>query len=93
MRTSSALRLHCVYVASVQTIDGPLHEGIYAGHCLSGDDLHEAVMTVGEAKQWLQQHPEALAAGWKWPLGSTTACLPPRPPGAGTVGSGGRSAL
>ena len=43
-----------------QTIEGPLHEGIYAGHCLSGDDLYEAVMTIDQAKQWLQQHPEAL---------------------------------
>jgi len=43
-----------------QTIEGPLHEGIYAGHCLSGDDLYEAVMTITQAKQWLQQHPEAL---------------------------------
>lgn len=43
-----------------QTIEGPLHEGTYAGHCLSGDDLHEAVMTLAQAKQWLKQHPEAL---------------------------------
>ena len=43
-----------------QTIEGPLHEGTYAGHCLSGDDVYEAVMTLDQAKQWLHQHPEAL---------------------------------
>jgi hypothetical protein len=47
-------------VLEEQTIEGPLHEGTYAGHCLSGDDLHEAVMTLDQAKQWLHQHPEAL---------------------------------
>lgn len=43
-----------------QTIDGPLHEGTYAGHCLTGDDVYEAVMTLDQARAWLQQHPEAL---------------------------------
>lgn len=40
-----------------QTLDGPLHEGIYAGHCLAGDDLGEADMTFEEAKAWAANHP------------------------------------
>ena len=50
-----------------QTIEGPLHEGIYAGHCLSGDDVYEAVMTVDQAKAWLAQHPEALGFTFQHP--------------------------
>ena len=39
-----------------QTLEGPLHEGIYAGHCVAGDDIHEAVMTFDEAKAWAASH-------------------------------------
>lgn len=35
---------------SEQTIVGPLHEGLYAGRCLAGDDLHDGVYTWEEAK-------------------------------------------
>lgn len=40
-----------------QTLVGPLHEGVYRGHCLAGDDIHEAVMTVAQAKEWAASHP------------------------------------
>jgi len=43
-----------------QTIEGPLHEGLYAGHCLAGDDVYEAVMTIAEARKWVDQHEQAL---------------------------------
>ena len=36
---------------------GPLHEGVYRGHCLAGDDIYEAVMTINEALAWAQAHP------------------------------------
>ena len=40
-----------------QTLEGPLHEGIYSGHCLAGDDFFQAVMTFEQAQQWAAQHP------------------------------------
>ena len=40
-----------------QTIDGPLHEGVYAGHAIAGDDLHEAVLTFDDALAWAKAHP------------------------------------
>jgi len=42
---------------SDQIITGPLHEGIYRGHCVAGDDLHEDIMTFEEAKLWALLHP------------------------------------
>mmetsp|Transcript_7296 Transcript_7296/g.16015 ORF Transcript_7296/g.16015 Transcript_7296/m.16015 type:complete len:340 (-) Transcript_7296:524-1543(-) len=39
-----------------QTLEGPLHEGLYRGHCLAGDDIHEAIMTFEQAKQWAAAH-------------------------------------
>ena len=36
---------------------GPLHEGLYAGHCLAGDDIHEDEMTFAQAKEWADAHP------------------------------------
>ena len=44
--------------AAAQVMDGPLHEGMYAGHCLAGDDVHEAEMTFAEAKAWARCHPQ-----------------------------------
>ena len=35
----------------------PLHEGMYRGHCLAGDDVHVACMTFAEAKAWAAAHP------------------------------------
>ena len=40
-----------------QTIDGPLHEGVYAGHAIAGDDLHEAVLTFDDALALAKAHP------------------------------------
>ena len=37
---------------SERTLIGPLHKGFYRGHCLAGDDILEAVMTVEEAIAW-----------------------------------------
>lgn len=51
-----------------QTIEGPLHEGVYAGHCLAGDDVHEAVLTLDEARKWLSMHPEALGFTYQHPV-------------------------
>ena len=36
---------------------GPLHEGLYCGHCLAGDDIHEETMTFAQAKEWADRHP------------------------------------
>ena len=35
----------------------PLHEGVYAGHAIAGDDLHEAVLTFDDALAWAKAHP------------------------------------
>jgi len=35
-----------------------LHEGLYKGHCLAGDDVHEAEMTFAQAKDWAARHPQ-----------------------------------
>ncbi|EOD39168.1 hypothetical protein EMIHUDRAFT_439880 [Emiliania huxleyi CCMP1516] len=43
--------------AAEQTLVGPLHEGMYRGHCLAGDDVHVACMTFAEAKAWAAAHP------------------------------------
>lgn len=43
---------------SEQTLEGPLHEGIYAGHCLAGNDVYEAIMTFEQAKEWALKHEE-----------------------------------
>jgi len=43
---------------SERTLVGPLHKGFYRGHCLMGDDLLEAVMTVEQAKEWAAQSPQ-----------------------------------
>jgi len=39
-----------------RTLDGPLHQGYYRGHCLAGDDIHEAVMSIDEAIKWAEAH-------------------------------------
>jgi len=39
-----------------QTLEGPLHEGLYAGHCLAGDDLFEGVYTFEQAVNVAKQH-------------------------------------
>lgn len=40
-----------------QALIGPLHEGVYRGHCLAGDDVHQAVMTFEQAKAFASAHP------------------------------------
>lgn len=35
-----------------QSLTGPLHEGLYRGLCIAGNDVHEAVMTFDEAKEY-----------------------------------------
>jgi len=40
-----------------QIMMGPLHEGVYKGHCLAGDNMHEAMMTFAEAREWLELNP------------------------------------
>ena len=42
---------------SERTLVGPLHKGFYRGHCLAGDDVHEEVMTVEQAKEFAQTLP------------------------------------
>lgn len=42
--------------AEEQILTGPLHEGIYRGHCLAGDDVFSASMTFEEAKAWAACH-------------------------------------
>ena len=42
---------------SERTLIGPLHKGFYRGHCLAGDDILEAVMTVAEAIEWSSKNP------------------------------------
>ena len=39
-----------------QMLEGPLHQGLYQGHCLAGDDVAEAVMTVAQAREWVAEH-------------------------------------
>ena len=39
---------------------GPLHEGLYRGLCIAGNDVHEAVMTFAEAKAFAKQHPHIM---------------------------------
>lgn len=41
-----------------QTLVGPLHEGMYRGHCLAGNDVHEGMYTFEEAKQWAANCPQ-----------------------------------
>jgi len=50
-----------------QTLVGPLHEGVYRGHCLAGDDIHEAVMTLQEAQEWALAHPECFGFTFQHP--------------------------
>jgi len=50
-----------------QTLEGPLHEGLYKGHCLAGDDLHEAVMTFAQAKEWASAHEQCEGFTFKHP--------------------------
>ena len=40
-----------------QTLIGPLHEGIYRGLCIAGNDIHEGIMTFEEAKEYASSHP------------------------------------
>ena len=35
-----------------QSLTGPLHEGLYRGLCIAGHDVHEAIMTFEEAKEY-----------------------------------------
>jgi len=41
-----------------QSLVGPLHQGLYRGLCIAGNDVHEAVMTFAQAKEYASQHPE-----------------------------------
>jgi len=43
---------------SERTLVGPLHKGFYRGHCLAGDDIREAVMTLEEAIEWSSKNPK-----------------------------------
>jgi len=43
---------------SEQTLQGPLHTGYYRGCCLAGDDVHEADMTLEQAREWCKKHPD-----------------------------------
>lgn len=46
--------------SSEQTLIGPLHEGYYRGCSVAGDDVHEADMTLEEARAWTAAHPECF---------------------------------
>ena len=53
--------LHCSQVPdSERTLVGPLHKGYYRGHCLAGDDILEAVMTLEEAIEWSSKNPQCF---------------------------------
>ena len=41
-----------------RTLVGPLHVGYYRGHCLAGDDILEAVMTIPEAIEWAHRNKQ-----------------------------------
>ena len=41
-----------------RTLMGPLHTGYYRGHCLAGDDILEAVMTIPEAIEWAKRNKQ-----------------------------------
>jgi prolyl 4-hydroxylase len=45
---------------SERTLVGPLHKGFYRGHCLAGDDILEAVMTIEEAMQWASNNKQCF---------------------------------
>ena len=45
---------------SERTLVGPLHKGFYRGHCLAGDDILEAVMTIEEAMQWATNNKQCF---------------------------------
>jgi prolyl 4-hydroxylase len=59
-----------------QTLVGPLHEGVYRGHCLAGDDIHEAVMTLQQAQQWASSNP--LCFGFTFQHASREPTVPVR---------------
>jgi prolyl 4-hydroxylase len=50
-----------------QTLVGPLHEGMYCGHCLAGDDVHQAVMTFEQAKAWAVAQPQVQGFTFQHP--------------------------
>ena len=39
-------------------MQGPLHTGYYRGCCLAGDDVHEADMTLEQAREWCKKHAD-----------------------------------
>ena len=41
-----------------RTLMGPLHRAYYRGHCLAGDDILEAVMTIPEAIEWASNNKQ-----------------------------------
>ena len=43
-----------------QALGGPLHEGTYRGRCLDGDEIHEALMTIEDAKAWARRQPGCM---------------------------------
>ena len=43
-----------------RTLIGPLHKGYYRGHCLAGDDILEAVMTIEEAIEWASNNKQCF---------------------------------
>ena len=44
--------------AEEQTLEGPLHEGIYAGQCLTREPLHVGMYTFAQAKEWAESDPQ-----------------------------------
>ena len=56
--------------AEEQTLEGPLHEGVYAGQCLTRQPLHVGMYTFAQA----------LLLFSKYDLFSPLAFLPPREP-------------
>ena len=57
-RRSLLLRARIQVPDSERTLVGPLHKGFYRGHCLAGDDILEAVMTIEEAIEWASKNPQ-----------------------------------
>merc|ERR1719446_357707 len=50
-----------------QVLTGPLPEGVYAGYCLAGDDIREAVMPFAQAEEWARSHEKCVGFTYKDP--------------------------
>ena len=55
-----------------QALLGPLHEGLYQGLSMYGDDIHEAVMTFEEAKPVAISHRNCQGFTYKSAAGTVT---------------------